>query len=507
MTVRRVMGTETEFGILCPTERNPIQISTWLVDAYASTSGPIRWDYRSEDPLNDARGFRLERASAHPSQLTDDPTAPAPSVENVARPTEVEMRIPHASNTVLGNGGRYYVDHAHPEYSSPEVIGPLDAARYDLAGDEIARASMEIMAGRGHDITVYKNNGDGKGASYGAHENYLVSREVNFDDMASALIPFLVTRQILCGSGRVGLGQRSQEPGFQISQRADYIENDIGLETTFNRPIINTRDESHSTSAFRRLHVIIGDANLFETSIVVKMGSLSALLWYLENHGTCLEFDSLALDDPVWETAEVSHDTSLTHKLSLRDGSQMTAIQIQRTYLETIEKAMGRPDEETALVFDLWRSILDDLETDLFRAADRVEWVAKYQLLDQARRRANLAWSDPKIVAMDLQWHDLRPDRSIVAKLDRAGRIAHVLDRQDDAVSNPPSNTRAYVRGTLAGRYTSQVPAAGWDSVTIDTGADMLVRVPLPTPLEATKDAIGPIEDLDAFMQTMKGQL
>ena len=192
MTVRRVIGTETEFGILADQPINPIQYSAYIVDAYASAgecspSGPIRWDYRGEDPLNDARGYRIERAAADPSMLTDNPNVMAPSgPTSVRRPTEAELELPRASNTVLTNGARFYVDHAHPEYSGPETLGPLDAVLYDRAGEHIARDAMDILASQGTQATLYKNNVDGKGATYGSHENYLVDRSVDFDDLVAA---------------------------------------------------------------------------------------------------------------------------------------------------------------------------------------------------------------------------------------------------------------------------------------------------------------------------------
>src|SRR6187401_3712745 len=241
MSVRRVMGTEVEYGISVvgqPTA-NPMVASSQVVNAYASATlkaRRARWDFEEESPLRDARGFDMSRGAADPSQLTDEDLGLA--------------------NVILTNGARLYVDHAHPEYSSPEVTSALDAVRYDKAGEAVmAIAAQRATQSLGRCVRLYKNNTDGKGASYGTHENYLLQRSTPFDRIVTQFTAFLVSRQVIIGAGRVGLGQSSQTPGFQISQRADFFEAEVGLETTLNRPIINTRDEPHAdASKHRRLH-------------------------------------------------------------------------------------------------------------------------------------------------------------------------------------------------------------------------------------------------------------
>ncbi|HYO40449.1 MAG TPA: proteasome accessory factor PafA2 family protein, partial [Nocardioidaceae bacterium] len=254
MSVRRVMGTETEFGISVqgqPTA-NPMVASSQVVNAYASSNlraRRARWDFEEESPLRDARGFDMSRDVADPSQLTDEDLGLA--------------------NVILTNGARLYVDHAHPEYSTPECTNPRDVVRWDKAGELVALDATRFAATipGAAPITLYKNNTDNKGASYGAHENYLMRRSTPFSDIVRHLTPFFVSRQVVCGAGRVGIGQDGREDGFQISQRADYFEVEVGLETTLKRPIINTRDEPHADpEKYRRLHVIIGDANLAEIS-------------------------------------------------------------------------------------------------------------------------------------------------------------------------------------------------------------------------------------------------
>ena len=319
MSVRRVMGTETEYAV---SQRgvdryNPVRLSFDVVAAAADPrTSHIRWDYRGEDPVNDARGHRLPRAAAHPDMLTDEPQL-------------------HIVNVIEPNGGRVYVDHAHPEYSSPETMDPFDAVRYDHAGDLImAAAARRASAHTGTVIELHRNNVDGKGASWGTHENYMMDRAVPFDRVTALMTAHLVSRQIYAGSGRVGLGEHSEQAGFQLSQRADYIHMRVGLQTTFDRPIINTRDESHSTARYRRLHVIVGDANRMDVPQLLKLGTTSMLLWLLEHvQEAGIDFDALmgglALADPVGALHTVSRDLTCAAPLSLESGATTDAWNMQ----------------------------------------------------------------------------------------------------------------------------------------------------------------------------------
>lgn len=519
MSVRRPMGIETEFGVFdhANPAANPVVLSTEVVDAYAARgcatggAGGVNWDYHGEDPLNDARGYRIDRASAHPSQLTDNPEALAPSgddgaarasalgggFEKVARPTEYEQKAFRAANAVLTNGARLYVDHAHPEYSSPEVMNPREAILWDRAGELIAQEAMALLAEAGRDVVLYKNNVDGKGASYGCHDNYLVSRDVDFSDIIRYLTPFFVTRPLMCGAGRIGLGARSEKAGFQISQRADYVENDVGLETTFNRPIINTRDEPHADpTRWRRLHVIGGDANLFDVPNLLKVGTTSLLLWLLENDRPGLDLDALLLYEPVRATWAVSHRPF--DGVEMHDGSLRTARDIQQIYLDVIREAIERhgiDDFDTWEILTLWQQVLDLLGgSDQSAAAPYVEWVAKYQLANAIRQRDGASWDNDRLRALDVQWHDLRPSKSLVAKLDAAGRVQRIMSREhvEWAVRHAPESTRAYLRGRLIAEWPQSVARAGWDGITLDIpGYDHLIRLPLMDPERGTKADVG----------------
>ncbi|MDT3767588.1 depupylase/deamidase Dop [Gleimia hominis] len=491
----RVVGTETEFGIMGQTgAQNPIQLSAVAVESFAQsvqTTQVVRWDYAGEDPLNDARGYRIERASADPSMLTDDPyhLAPSGGVEYEPRPSEYEQHMQKATSVVLSNGARFYVDHAHPEYSAPETTNALDAVLYDRAGDRIAQLAMDTARQAGRPITLYKNNTDGKGASYGTHENYQVPRYVDFDDMVAVLIPFFVTRPVVCGAGRVGLGMHSSEAGFQISQRADFVENTVGLQTTFDRPIINTRDEPHAKpSEYRRLHVINGDANQFDVSNLVKIGSTALILRVIER-GVGLDLDALSLDeDPVNACWKVSHDTDLQVGLETKSGKTMTALALQRHYFDHACDLDDLTDADK-LVLRYWDQVLTGLETDRSSVAHLVEWVGKHLLLDRARTRLRSDWSHPQLAAMDIQWADLREGKSLVEKLDQAGRVKRLFtpSQVQRATTVPPANTRARLRGDAIAHLPT-VARASWTSVLVDDG-QQLVRLPLPNPNDAGSDA------------------
>lgn len=494
---QRAIGTETEYGIYQPGDpyANPIHLSTEAVRIYADVSRAplpaVGWDYRAEDPLNDIRGMRLDRARVDPSLLTDDPyhLAPPGGSEELPLPTAEQERLFHPTSIVLTNGARFYVDHAHPEYSSPETSNARDAVLWDRAGDEIARRVMRLREeGGGPPLVLVKNNVDGKGATYGAHENYQVSRLADLDDIIRFMIPFLVTRPLICGAGRVGIGQRSERAGFQISQRADYVENDVGLETTFNRPIFNTRDEPHADHhRWRRIHVIGGDANQFDVSTLLRLGTTQLVLRALEE-GTTLDWETLALDDPVRAAHEVSYDLTLSRPLSLRDGETATALEIQRRYRDLVAQALqGRLSEVDQEVMERWDSVLTRMAGDIFSVAHEVEWVGKLALFTRQRQRLGVAWNDPRLLAMDVHWATLDPRQSLVTALDRAGMVERLFsaDQVAWAADHPPSDTRAARRGQAVRDYAA-LRGASWTSLVFeDVDGDRLVRVPLADPLYA----------------------
>src|SRR3712207_171040 len=355
-------------------------------------------------------------------------------------------------------------------------------------------------------IQLYKNNTDGKGASYGAHENYLMDRRTPFIDIIRGLIPFFVTRQVVAGSGRVGIGTESRTQGFQLSQRADFFEVEVGLETTLKRPIINTRDEPHADAdKYRRLHVIIGDANLAELATYLKVGTTSLVLAMIE--ARALRAD-LTLEEPVEALQAISHDPTLSHQVRLRDGRRMTAIEVQWSYLEQAQRfvdAHGESDEQTADVLDRWAEVLDDLSVDPMRCADRLDWPAKLRLLEGYRSRDGLSWGDSRLHLVDLQYSDVRPEKGLYHRLVSRGSMQRLLtdDEVLQAMVRPPSDTRAFFRGECLRRYPAQVAAASWDSVVFDLGRENLVRIPTMEPLRGTRDHVGALFESTSSAQEL----
>ena len=483
------MGTETEYGISVPGQpgANAMVSSSQIVNAYqAATSARARrprWDFEEENPLRDARGFDLAREAADSSQLTDEDLGLA--------------------NVILTNGARLYVDHAHPEYSAPETTDPLSAVIWDKAGERVMAAAATAAAAipGGQPIQLYKNNTDSKGASYGCHENYLMSRSTPFADIVRHLTPFFVSRQVVCGAGRVSLGADGRDSGFQISQRADFFEVEVGLETTLKRPIINTRDEPHADpEKYRRLHVIIGDANLSEISTYLKLGTTALVLAMIEDRFLAAD---LGIEAPVSELRAVSHDPTCKHLITLRDGRRMTAVQLQLEYLElarkyTEDRYGGDTDELTADVLDRWESVLARLAEDPLLTARELDWTAKLEVLNGYRARDGLAWSHPRLQLVDLQYADVRPDRGLYNRLAALGRMTRlVTDEQvTRAITEPPDDTRAYFRGRCLRKYPDAVAAASWDSVIFDIpGRESLQRVPTLEPLRGTRAHVGDLID------------
>jgi Pup amidohydrolase len=488
MSVRRVMGTEIEYGISVAGQpmANPMVASSQVVNAYATATAKARrarWDFEEESPLRDARGFDMSRQVADPSQLTDE-----------------DMGL---ANVILTNGARLYVDHAHPEYSSPEVTNPLDVVRFEKAGEQVmldaaARASAVPGAPT---LLLYKNNTDNKGASYGAHENYLMRRSTPFADIVRHLTPFFVSRQVVCGAGRVGIGQDGHDHGFQISQRADYFEVEVGLETTLKRPIINTRDEPHADpEKYRRLHVIIGDANLSEVSTYLKVGTTALVLAMIEDRFIGRD---LGLETPVASLRAISHDPTCRELVTLIDGRKLTGVQLQMEYLDLARKYVDSTlgddaDAQTVDVLARWESVLTRLESDPMQCSRELDWVAKLTLLEQYRHRDGLDWDDAKLHLIDLQYADIRPEKGLYHRLVRLGRIDRLLDDPtiEAAMHDPPEDTRAYFRGRCLEKYSSSVAAASWDSVIFDLpGRESLQRVPTIDPLRGSRTHVGELID------------
>ncbi|MGD7731648.1 proteasome accessory factor PafA2 family protein [Propionibacteriaceae bacterium G57] len=381
---------------------------------------------------------------------------------------------------MLGNGARVYVDHAHPEYSGPECASATDVLTWELAGDALlSSAATRLGQALGRPVVLHRNNTDGKGRSYGYHENYLLPRALPWDDVVAQLTGHLVSRVVLVGAGRVGLGQHGEQPGFQTSQRADFMERLEGIETTVRRPLVNTRDEPHADrTRWRRLHVITGDATLAHVATLVKVGA-TALVCAAIAAGTCRV---PRLVDPLAAIRAFSRGLTLTTRQPCTDGVDRSALDLQQLYLEASAPYAGTI-ADGALVLQHWAGLLDDARRDPHLLADRVDWAAKLALLEGLGRRHGWGLDGPQAQAVDLQWHELDPARGLGLKVAAAGRLQMLVGPAEvrAAMLTPPSGTRAQVRARLLTQHQGRVVRADWAQLGIasDRGIDW---VDLPDP-------------------------
>jgi proteasome accessory factor A len=479
MAIPKVCGIETEYGVSLrgAADPNPVLASSMLINGYVE-GRRIGWDFEDESPGRDARGFARDGAM----------------------PPEIET---HLVNTVLTNGARYYVDHAHPEYSTPECADALELVCADKAGERILAQSMlaaRHLVGAGQEVVVYKNNSDGKGNSYGTHENYLVDRAVPFGVLVRNLLPWFVTRQVFTGAGKIGSENGADHVDFQLSSRADFFEEEVGLETTLKRPIVNTRDEPHADAQqYRRLHVIAGDANLCEVATFLKVGTTAIVLAMIEDG--FIDKD-LSIVGPVAAMRTVSHDPTCRATVELLDEGSATAVEVQWEFLRLAQKyadeigldACGGT-EVGAMVLARWEAALSALERDPMALDGQLDWVTKLSLLEAYAARDDQGWDDPKLSWLDLQYHDVRPERSLYERLVTAGKVERLVTEAAvlEARSEPPASTRAYFRGTCLARWPDAVVAANWDSVILDVGSDPLRRIPMMEPLRGTKAHVEPL--------------
>lgn len=381
---------------------------------------------------------------------------------------------------MLGNGARVYVDHAHPEYSGPECATATDVLTWELAGDRLVQAAAHrLSVNLDAQVVLHRNNTDGKGRSYGYHENYLLPRALPWPRIVEQVTGHLVSRVVLVGAGRVGLGQHGEQPGFQLSQRADFMEALEGIETTVRRPLVNTRDEPHADAhRWRRLHVITGDATLAQVATLVKLGATALVLAAISAGGCRVP----RLADPLAAIRAFSRDPSLRVGQPCTDGMDRTALQLQRLYWQAAADHAGAlPDG--ALVLQEWDQLITDADADPGRLADRVDWAAKLALLQGLMKRHGWGWSNPGVAAVDLQWHELDPDRGLAEKLRRAGRLRRLVDDAavERAMTNPPPGTRAEVRAALLGEHEGRVVRADWAQLSLAPPAEP-ARIELPDP-------------------------
>jgi len=475
--MKRVFGLETEYGITLggADTVDVVAESIELVRRYTENGALMKWDYELEDPHLDARGFRAR-------ELLQDTDESAYYEIDKRRPLNFEEI---KSDLVLSNGARFYNDHAHPEYSTPECTTLRQIVAQDKAGERILaecarRRNQKLPSG--YEVRLYKNNTDFAGHSYGCHDNYLMRRHVAWDRIVAGILPFLITRQIFAGAGKMGVEAESaqSEPGiYQISQRADFFSVVVSIDTMNRRPLINTRDEPHvDASRYRRFHVILGDSNMSEWATAMKIGTTALILDLIERG----EAPQLEIAQPVDANKSISRDQTYDWIIELKDGRKISAIEVQRIYLRAAASRLDNSaSEDCQWVLREWENVLNDLERDVMLTRDRVDWTAKKFLLDALQTEEKLSWSDPWLQSIDLEYHNLDLDRGLYYELLRKNLMRRVTNEDEikTSIFSPPETTRAFFRGRAVARFNDEISSIQWDEIVFTNGAQSC-RVALP---------------------------
>lgn len=461
-------GLETEYGITRedPEGMDVVAESILLVRSATEPGVRMKWDYRMENPHRDMRGFSVK-------ELRQDKDEVGYMAQDASRPMSFsEIK----SDLTLQNGARFYNDHAHPEYCTPECRTLDELVRQDWMGDALVQASARrINESTGNPVILYKNNTDFLGHSYGCHENYLLPRATDWEHIAHAMTAFLVTRQIYAGAGKYGreAEDRYVGPGFQLSQRADFFRVLQSVDTMQRRPIINTRDEAHADDAiWRRFHAIIGDANLSPYATWLKVGTTALVLQAINNGAPPSLFPTLR--DPVGALKAISRDPEFRWIVSLDDGYELSAAIVQRRYLDIVwdyNQETFHGDPSWLRVFKAWERIVEDLQRDPLSTADRLDWAAKFQLIESFREAEQLKAEDPWLISLDLEYHRLDPDQGLFYSLLENGHFQLPFER--DLLGGlplvAPPDTRAAIRGACIARFRDAVTASQWDFVRVKT--------------------------------------
>jgi Pup amidohydrolase len=485
--MKRVFGLETEYGITLGGAEtvDVVAESIELVRRYTENGALMKWDYELEDPHLDARGFRAR-------ELLQDTDESAYYEIDKRRPLSFEEI---KSDLVLSNGARFYNDHAHPEYSTPECTTLQQIVAQDKAGERILaecarRRNQKLPSG--FEVRLYKNNTDFAGHSYGCHDNYLMRRDVAWDRIVAGMLPFLITRQIFGGAGKMGIEAESaqSEPGvYQISQRSDFFSVVVSIDTMNRRPLINTRDEPHvDASRYRRFHVILGDSNMSEWATAMKIGTTALILDLIERG----EAPELEIAQPVDANKSISRDQTYDWIIELKDGRKISAIDVQRIYLRAASKLNNDASEDRQWILREWGNVLNDLERDVMSTRDRIDWAAKKFLLDALQEEEKLSWSDSWLQSIDLEYHNLDLDQGLYYELLRKGMMRRVTNEEEikAAIFNPPETTRAFFRGRAVARFNDEISSIQWDEIVFTNEAHSF-RVSLPeAAINARLDAL-----------------
>jgi proteasome accessory factor A len=449
--VNSLFGIETEYGITVEgaDATHLVAESREVVKSYSGRyAGP--WNYRSEDPRNDMRGFHVDKLSQDPTDAQFDKPG-----DRVQSPSEDRC------DRVLLNGARLYNDHGHPEYSTPECNDLRSLVAHDKAGERIILECARARAAAiGKAVDIFKNNTDFHGASYGTHESYLVRRSVPWSEVVHNLAPFLATRIIYAGAGKVGSEERGVNCKYQLSQRADFFMVLQSVDTLHNRPLVNTRDEAHGDARrFRRLHVIAGDANMSEYATALRVGATNLVAALIEAGWQT----PVVLKDAVRAIKHISRDETYKWVVETDDGDSISAVDVQRVYLRGARE-LNLPGSEWVL--DEWEEVLDTLASDPMSLSDRLDWVAKKSLLDEFVEAEELDWTQDSatLQSLDLAYHNVDPEAGLYYGLVDAGAMTTlVTDEEIEAARcEPPLSTRAALRGAIVRRFAPQIKAASW---------------------------------------------
>ena len=506
MSFPKVVGLEQEYAVTVTPQPNvqpltQVQAAFLLVNSY-SRRYPCLWDYGSETPFKSALNRRVHGGGM--------------------RMSEEENAL---TNNILANGARYYVDHAHPEYSTPECLTARDVVACDKAGERIlewSRQQANDVLGGAQDIHVYKNNSDHQGNSYGCHENYCVDahtyRRLFREPGLREFIPFLVSRQIICGAGKVGQ-ENCATPwaGYQISQRADFCETVFSIKTMSGRPLLNTRDEPHADrKRFRRLHVILGDANMSEVSTYLKVGTTQLVLRMIEDRAMS---KGLTLESPVQAVRQISCDHTCKAKVRLCDRRKLNAIELQSEYLEMAQAyaATHALDPVEQDVLARWEHILRLLREEPMQLHRELDWVIKKRLLDDQMTRKRLDWKAHRLRQLDIQYHNIEPAQSLFYLLQGAGQVERVVDERAIAylIVHPTDDTRAYTRAMCLEKYGPTVWAMNWERVVFRLpdhhwGGDRYNKILLLNPWRGTKaeyeSMFAQADTAEAFLEAVQGR-
>ncbi len=517
--MRRLCGLETEYGIQVDgvDSMDVVVESMELIRCYLHENFVARWNYALENPRRDMRGFEVD-------ELRNDKD----EMEHLQRDRDRKIPLKDLkSDLLIHNGARLYNDHTHPEFSTPECYDLFGLVAFDRAGERILLqcAQQRTETRGGGTVRLYKNNTDFDGHSYGTHENFLLRRDVPFERVISALLPFISTRQVYAGAGKVGVEEdtRVDQAVFQLAQRSDFFEVITSVDTMQRRPLVNSRDEPHADpTRWRRLHMIVGDANMSEWATALKVGSLALVLDLLEED-LVPEFE---LADSIAALKSVSRDTTRQWPVELADGRHVSGLEIQQAYCDAARAyALGR-DEETDWVLREWQRAVDALGRDPLELRGLCDWVTKKWLLDSFAESEGLDWerADDRawLQSQDLEYHNVDPEEGLYLMLEQQGHASQLMSDEEvrRAMVVPPSDTRAYFRGVALEKFSSHVRSLNWDSVEFEVDGethvvDLRRCVDMPSAayynaaLDEADTVLGLIEKLAAWkpQEAAKGEV